>query len=159
MSDPKTPVALPAAEAPLRARQSLLPAVFNARLAGREKRSLGDLFGLRTFGVNLTRLLPGAVSSLHHGHSQQDEFIYILEGTPTLITDAGETTLSPGMCAGFPAGGTAHHLVNRSSADVVLLEAGDRTRGDEVTYPSDDLRGVMEADGTWRFLHKDGSDY
>ncbi|HVR60589.1 MAG TPA: cupin domain-containing protein [Polyangia bacterium] len=159
MSNPSSPVAVVAASAPLRARQSLLPSVFDSRLAGRQKRPLGDLFGLRNFGVNLTRLAPGAVSALHHAHSLQDELVYILEGTPILITDAGETQLGPGMCAGFPAGGSAHHLVNRSPADVLFLEVGDRTRGDQVTYPNDDLRGVMRLDGSWGFVRKDGTEY
>ena len=90
---------------------------------------LGDVFGLKNFGVNFTRMAPNAVSAPRHSHSRQDEFIYILEGNPVLITDAGETPLSPGMCAGFPAGGDAHHLVNRTDRDVVYLEVGDRTGG------------------------------
>lgn len=159
MVNPVTPVAVVAANAPLRARQSLLPAVFDGRLAGREKRPLGDLFGLRNFGVNLTRLAPGAMSALHHAHSAQDELVYILEGTPTLITDAGETPLAPGMCAGFASGGSPHHLVNRSAADVVFIEVGDRTRGDRVTYPDDDLQALVEGDGTYRFTRKDGTSY
>lgn len=159
MANPDAPIAVIAAAAPLRARQSLLPSAFDSRLAGRQKRPLGDLFGLRNFGVNLTRLAPGAASALHHGHSLQDELVYVLEGTPTLITDAGETALAPGMCAGFPAGGSAHHLVNRSSADVLFLEVGDRTRGDQVVYPNDDLQAIMQPDGNWRFTRKDGTPY
>jgi Uncharacterized conserved protein, contains double-stranded beta-helix domain len=82
----------------------------------------------------------------------------VLEGTPTLITDAGETLLEPGMCAGFPAGtGDAHTLVNRTARDVVYLEIGDRTPGDRVTYPDDDLRAEMGADGKWRYSRKDGT--
>jgi uncharacterized cupin superfamily protein len=89
-------------------------------MKGREKRALGDIFGLSNFGVNLTRLAPGAQSALRHAHTKQDELIYVLQGHPTLVTDAGETVLEPGMCAGFKAGsGDAHHLVNRSAADVV----------------------------------------
>lgn len=128
-------------------------------MAGREKRPLGDLFGLAAFGVNLTRLRPGAHSALHHRHSRQDEFVFVLEGEPTLVTDAGEEVLRPGMCAGFPAGGTAHHLVNRSGRDVVYLEVGDRSKGDEGTYPNDDIRAVMGPDGKWHFTHKDGRPY
>ena len=93
MADATHPPALHAAEAPLRARASGYPADLAARVAGREKRPLGDLFGLTVFGVNLTRLVPGAASALHHRHSRQDEFVYVLEGTPTLITDAGATLL------------------------------------------------------------------
>jgi uncharacterized cupin superfamily protein len=153
------PVALKAADAPLRAKPSNYPEPFFSRMAQREKRPLGDLFGLRTFGVNLTRLLPGGESALLHRHTRQDEFVYVLEGTPTLVTDAGETELMPGMCAGFPAAGVAHHLVNRSDRDVVYLEIGDRTPGDAATYPADDLEAVLVAPGTWRFTHKDGRPY
>jgi uncharacterized cupin superfamily protein len=128
-------------------------------MAGRNKRPLGDLFGLRNFGVNLTRLAPGAISALHHRHSRQDELIYVVEGEPTLFTDAGETQLRPGMVAGFPAGGTAHHLENRTARDCLILEVGDRTKGDEGTYPNDDIQAAMGADGAWRYTHKDGSSY
>jgi len=129
-------------------------------MAGREKRPLGDLFGLINFGVNLTRLAPGAVSALRHAHSRQDEFIYVLEGHPTLITDAGEERLEPGMCAGFKAGsGNAHHLVNRTHADVLYLEVGDRSSGDSASYPDDDIQAQLAPDGSWRFAHKDGTPY
>src|SRR6516164_6551792 len=119
------PSAVVAAEAPPRTKPTIYPPPFAARVAGRVKRPLGDLFGLKNFGVNLTRLPPGVESALFHRHSKQDELVYILEGHPVLVTDAGETELHPGMCAGFPAGGTAHHLVNRTSEDVAYLEVGD----------------------------------
>ncbi|HME20004.1 MAG TPA: cupin domain-containing protein [Acetobacteraceae bacterium] len=157
MADTVRPPAIRAAEAPPRARASGYPADLAARVAGREKRPLGDVFGLSMFGVNLTRLAPGAWSALHHRHSRQDELVYVLEGTPTLVTDAGATLLSPGMCAGFPAGGSAHHLENRSGADVVILEIGDRTPGDEGFYPDDDLKAAMGPDGKYFYTRKDGS--
>ena len=128
-------------------------------MSRREKRQLGDQFGLQNFGVNLTRLSPGGESALMHRHSKQDEFIYILEGEPTLITDVGEVGLSPGMCAGFPANGIAHHLVNRTDRDVAYLEVGDRSKGDEGSYPKDDLRASQGSDGAWTFTHKDGRPY
>ena len=92
-------------------------------------------------------------------HSKQDEFIYILSGEPTLVTDRGEIALTPGMCAGFPAAGGAHQLVNRSAADVVYLEIGDRTAGDECTYPHDDLMAAFGPGGQWAFTRKDGTRY
>jgi len=99
------------------------------------------------------------MSALRHAHTVQDEFIYILQGTPTLITDAGETPLSPGMCAGFKSGsGDGHHLVNSSNADVVYLEVGDRNTGDAASYPDDDLQALFEG-GQWVFKHKDGQPY
>jgi uncharacterized cupin superfamily protein len=155
-----SPKAVKAREAPARNKPSNYPEPFASRMAGREKRPLGDLFGLRNFGVNLTRLAPGAISALRHAHSRQDEFVYVLEGHPTLITDDGETVLEPGMCAGFRAGtGNGHHLANRSTQDVVYLEVGDRSAGDEGTYPDDDLRAILGPDGLWRFTRKDGTPY
>lgn len=128
-------------------------------MAGREKRQLGDLFGLANFGVNYTRLAPGAASALRHAHTRQDEFIYILYGTPTLMTDDGARQLAPGMCAGFKAGtGNAHHLLNETGDEVGYLEVGDRTAGDEAIYPDDDLKAVL-LDGKWEFAHKDGTPY
>ena len=161
MPDPVSnrPVALVADEAAPRARASNYPAPMAARVAGRVKRPLGDLFGLSNFGVNLTTLKPGAVSALRHAHMKQDEFVYILEGRPTLVTDAGRTALKPGMCAGFKGGtGDAHHLVNETTEDVVYLEIGDRTPGDSATYPDDDIAAVA-VDAGWRFVHKDGTPY
>jgi uncharacterized cupin superfamily protein len=157
--DDKRPVALLAADAPARLKSSNYPEPFFSRMAKRDKRPLGDLFGLMNFGVNLTRLAPGGSSALRHAHTRQDEFVYILEGRPTLVTDAGRTALKAGMCAGFKAGtGDAHHLVNESHEDVVYLEIGDRTRGDSVTYPDDDLAAGF-VDGKWRMVHKDGTPY
>ena len=157
MSNP--PVAILAAQAPLRTTPSSYPPLFAARMGGREKRPLGNLFGLENFGVNLTRLAPGAISALRHAHLTQDEFIYVLEGSPVLRTDAGETALASGMCAGFRAGsGDAHQLFNPGPLDVVYLEVGDRSAGDSVSYPDDDLLAVWR-DGRWQFTHKDGRPY
>ncbi len=89
-------VAVEAAAVPPRALVSNYPEPFAARVAGRQKRVLGDLFGLRNFGVNLTRLAPGAASSVHHRHGRQDEFVYVVAGEPVLVTGAGrETPLRP----------------------------------------------------------------
>jgi len=152
-------VAIVAAEAPPRTKASNYPEPFASRMAGRLKRPLGDLFGLANFGVNLTRLEPGAVSALRHAHSKQDEFVYILQGHPTLHTDESRRRLAPGMCAGFAAGtGNAHRLLNESAEPVVYLEVGDRSAGDEGSYPDDDLE-ALRVEGAWAFVHKDGTPY
>jgi uncharacterized cupin superfamily protein len=153
------PIFIHAESAPLRTKPTNYPEPFASRMGGRQKRPLGDLFGLKNFGVNLTRLVPGGESALLHRHSRQDEFIYILEGEPILITDDAESRLRPGDCAGFPAAGTAHQLVNRTSQDVLYLEIGDRTPGDTGTYPRDDIQAAQNPDLTWRFEHKDGTPY
>jgi uncharacterized cupin superfamily protein len=158
-NDQNAPVAIVAVQAPPRAKPSIYPEPFASRMAGRVKHPLGDLFGLTNFGVNLVRLLPGAGSALRHAHSRQDEFVYILQGHAVLITDAGETPLSAGMCAGFKSGtGNAHQLLNRSSEEVIYLEVGDRSAGDTAVYPDDDLQAAL-VEGKWQFAHKDGTPY
>jgi len=159
MPEPTRPVAVTAADAPARTKPSNYPEPFASRMAGRLKHTLGDLFGLTNFGVNLTRLAPQAASALRHAHTRQDEFVYILQGHPTLHTDEGRTLLAPGMCAGFKAGtGNAHRLVNETAEEVVYLEVGDRTPGDEGSYPDDDLT-ALRVEGGWKFCHKDGTPY
>lgn len=156
---PHTSRAIAALEAPARTKPSNYPKPFRSMMAGRTKRPLGDLFGLTNFGVNITTLPPGAVSALRHAHTRQDEFIFIVSGAPTLYTDAGGQLLAPGMCAGFKAGtGDAHRLVNESAHDVVYLEVGDRSAGDEVSYPEDDLVAKLKA-GEWMYTRKDGTPY
>jgi uncharacterized cupin superfamily protein len=160
VSDPsEAKIAIFAREIPPRAKKSNYPEPFASRMQGREKRALGDFFGLRAFGVNLTVLAPGGESALLHRHSKQEEFLFILEGAPHLVTDRGEFPLEPGMCAGFPANGVAHQLVNRGPDPVVYLEIGDRAAGDAGFYPSDDIAAEQDKDGKWRFLHKDGRPY
>jgi uncharacterized cupin superfamily protein len=136
------------------------PEPYRAENQRRWNRRLGDRAGLRNFGVNLTRIVPGGQSSHRHAHTRQDEFIYVLEGRVELETVAGTEVLQAGMCAGFPAGsGIAHRFVNRSAADVLLLVVGDRTAGDEVSYPDIDMHGRMGPDGKYAFTHKDGRPY
>eukprot|EP00475_Leptophrys_vorax_P027608 TRINITY_DN3937_c0_g1_i1.p1 TRINITY_DN3937_c0_g1~~TRINITY_DN3937_c0_g1_i1.p1 ORF type:complete len:178 (-),score=42.02 TRINITY_DN3937_c0_g1_i1:126-659(-) len=157
--EPPRPIAINAMDVKGRT-STVYPAPFAAMIEGREKRALGDVFGLTNFGVNLTRIPPRSRSALRHAHSKQDELIYILQGHPTLKTDEGNTQLAPGMCAGFKSGtGNAHHLVNESDDEtVVYLEIGDRSAGDQVTYPDDDLKADF-VDGKWKISHKDGTPY
>lgn len=135
------------------------PDKFKSIVSGRVKKCLGDFAGLKNFGVNRVKLSPGSASALRHWHSHQDEFIYILEGEVTLITDAGEEILTPGMAAGFPANHEdGHHLINRSNQDVVYLEIGDRTPNDIANYPDNDLIAKPgENSKSHIFIRKDGT--
>lgn len=134
------------------------PEPHRAQNRKRWNRRLGEHAKLTNFGVNLTRIASGGQSSHRHAHTRQDEFVYVLEGEVALETDWGTEILHAGMCAGFPAGsGNAHRFVNRSDADAVLLVVGDRTAGDEITYPDIDMHARMEPSGGYRFFHKDGT--
>lgn len=152
-------IAIQAELAPARKTASNYPPPFAERMSGRIKQPLGDIFNLTNFGVNLTTLLPGSVTALHHRHSKQDEFIYVLKGAPTLHTGDDTVLLSPGMCSGFPAAGAPHHLENTTTDVVVILEIGDRSPDDEVIYPRDDLEAKREPGARWRFFHNDGTPY
>jgi len=128
-------------------------------VVGRIRKRLGNAVGLDQFGVNLTTLKPGAASSLRHCHEMEDEFVYILEGDVVLIEDAGEILLKPGDAAGFKAdSGNGHHLVNRSTRDVVYLEIGTRSKHERVDYADVDMLVVRDDNGS-RYTHKNGEPY
>ena len=159
MSDRKKPAAFDPMDIPREARNPY-PPPYDKVLDGRYRRALGDANGLTRFGVNLTEMEPGAVSALRHWHTAEDEFVYILEGTPVLVTDAGDQQLRPGMCACFPAGsGDGHRLENRSDAVVRYLEVGNRSQSEEVHYPDCNMIMDKAADGTRHFRHVDGTPY
>jgi uncharacterized cupin superfamily protein len=136
------------------------PPAFKPACAGRHKTALGNAVGLTQFGVNLTKLEPGSATSVLHWHEQEDEFVYILQGEATLIeSDGGETILKAGDCAGWKAGvPNGHCIVNRSKAEVLLLEVGTRAPSERSHYPGSDLK--FERDGAAvRVLHLDGQPY
>jgi len=137
---------------------SRYPSPYDQPCAGRFRRCLGDAAGLTQFGVNLTRLPPGAWSSQRHWHSVEDEFVFIVEGEVVLVTDLGEETLRAGDCAGFKAGvADGHHLQNRSSRDALVLELGTRRpEADEAFYPDIDLHALKGRAG---YAHKNGDLY
>ena len=126
----RTPIQ--ATQVPENKAKSLYPEPFASLVKHRTRRRLGDHFGLANLGVNLTTLAPGAISALKHHHSKQDEFIYVLSGTP---------------------------MLRYGEVEAVYLELGDRLAGDTVQYPDDDLALIQGADGAWAARHKDGPPY
>lgn len=139
---------------------SSMPEPFKSVLGPYEGRALGDYFGLAQFGANLEVLPPGSRSSLRHWHSHSDEFLLVLEGELTLVTNDGETRMKSGMCVGFKAGtADGHHLINKSSAPGRFLVIGTRTSDDKVTYPDDDFQWLVAEDGSWHAARKDGTTY
>jgi uncharacterized cupin superfamily protein len=155
----KTAPAIAADSVPSK-RGASYPAPFDQPCAARERRALGDAFGLNDFGVNLMTLPPGVWSSQRHWHSHEDEFVYVLAGNPTLVTDAGRTRLAPGMCAGFPAGAAnGHHLVNETDAPVTLLEVGSRKPDDDCYYADIDMQILKRNSRDREYTRRDGTPY
>jgi uncharacterized cupin superfamily protein len=135
------------------------PEPYRAAVAGRVRQRLGNVVGLDQFGVNLTRLKPGAQSSQRHWHAAEDELIFLLEGTLVLCEDEGETILRAGDAAGFKAGvRNGHCLVNRSTQDAVYLEIGTRASREQAEYPDIDLRVRKDENGV-SYMHKSGEPY
>lgn len=135
------------------------PAQFAQICALREKKVLGDQFGLSQFGVNLTTLPPGQASALRHWHQNEDEFVYVISGELVLINDQGEWPMTPGMCAGFPAGvKNGHQLLNRSDAPATYLEIGTRAQTEHAEYPDVDLIAEKTANG-FIFTDRQGKPY
>ena len=133
------------------------PPQFNAISKDRIRQRLGDAGGRKDFGINLMHLPPGNWSAQRHWHSHEDEFVYVLEGELTLVENGGETTLRAGDCAAFPKNtGNGHHLINRSNAIAIYLEAGSR-QPEDVTVCSD--IDMMSTNAAGRFTHKDGTPY
>ena len=136
------------------------PAAFRNGQRKRWNRRAGDYGGLKNYGVNFVRVEPGGQSSARHAHTRQDEFVYVVDGELVLVTDAGREKVGPGTCVAFPAGtGDGHHFLNESDKDATFLVVGDRTPGDEASYPDIDLALTAEPDGTRSFRHKDGTPY
>ncbi len=135
------------------------PSPLDGPCTNREKTVLGDAVGLSQFGVNLLVLNPGDWSAQRHWHQNEDEFVYIVEGEVTLITDEGESLLKAGDIAGFPAGQpNGHHLVNKSVAIAKIFEVGTKCQSDMVDYPDVDMKAEKE-NAKYRFLHNNGDPY
>ena len=138
---------------------TVYPPPYDGPCRARRRRKLGDPAGLTQFGVNLLVLPPGAWSSQRHWHTAEDEFVYVLAGEVTLVTDAGEEVLRPGDCAGFKAGDeNGHCLQNRSGAEARVLEVGSRVAGNAAYYPGIDM--VAPAGGKpAMYTRRDGTPY
>ena len=138
---------------------TLYPPPYDEPCLGRERTKLGDAANLTQFGVNLLRLPPGAWSSQRHWHTESDEFIYVLRGEVTLVTDDGPELLTAGDAAGFKAGDTnGHCLQNHGSADALLLESGSRVATDAGHYSDIDMHAPA-AGKPAIYTRKDGSPY
>lgn len=135
------------------------PKPFDAAVANRERKRLAEAAGLTKIGVTLLKLPPGTWSTQRHWHIHSDEFVYVLAGEVTLVTDDGEEILRAGDCAGFGADDpNGHHLQNRSSADALVLEIGNHLQADTAHYPDIDLV-ASSVDGHATITHKDGTPY
>jgi len=121
--------------------------------------ALSDAGGLTQFGAFLETLHPGGQTSLRHWHEQEDEFLYVIDGSVTLIEDGGPRTIGPGACVCWPAGvPNAHCLRNDGSAPATLFITGTRFAEDACHYPDIDLH-YSRRNGLRSFSRKGGIPY
>lgn len=125
--------------------------------APRTQASLSDAGGLTQFGAHLVTLQPGQHSSTRHWHSAEDEFLYLLDGTATVVEDTGVTIITSGDAACWPAGTpNAHQVVNRSDKPLTYLMIGTRDPNDTCHYPHAG-RTLYNSPGGWRMVADDGT--
>ena len=137
--------------------QSTYPSPFNVPCDGQSCQRLARTHGLTHFGVNLTLIPPGVWSSQRHWHSHEDEFVWVVEGELTLVTNAGEEILRAGDCAAFKAGDPdGHHLINKSDRPARVLEIGTADTRDRCVYPDIDM---VAGPGSAGYTHRDGTPY
>jgi uncharacterized cupin superfamily protein len=109
---------------------------------------LGAHLGLMSIGIHHMRLLPGRRTSLPHAESHEEEFVYVIAGTPDVWLDGVLHRLAPGDAVGFPAGtGMAHSFLNNSDAEVQLLVVGNADMaGNRIVYPINPERKAWRRD-------------
>lgn len=86
---------------------------------GGEKELLKRAFTDGAVTVMLDRLAPGASIGVHT-HVEDCEIMYIVSGTATYSTPAGEETVPAGCCHYCPKGGT-HGLKNCGDEELVFF--------------------------------------
>jgi uncharacterized cupin superfamily protein len=132
------------------------PPPFDATVAGRWVRRLGETAGFTDFGASHVTLEPGAASSQRHWHEEEDELVVMLSGEAVLHEDEGATTMKPGDIAIFPKGRAhGHHLVNRSDRPCSFIAIGRKPVG---TAHYSDIDLVWEGRAS-RYTRKDGTPY
>lgn len=98
---------------------------------------VGKLLGLEKIGIHIETLPPGRRTSWPHAESDEEEFAFVISGTPQVWVDGNVYDLVAGDFVAFPAGtGIAHTFLNNSQNDVVLLVGGERSKpGNKINYP------------------------
>jgi uncharacterized cupin superfamily protein len=114
-------------------------------------RKLGRTAGLVRVGINLQRLLPGTRSSWPHAESDEEEFVYVIEGEVDAWIDGEIYSMRAGDLAAFPAGtGINHCFINNTETDVLLLVGGEAPKtSNRILYPLNPSRRSDLKESDW----------
>lgn len=100
--------------------------------------------GGERLGCSLYRIPARSRAWPRHGHLQNEEAVFVLEGTGTLEMDGERATLRAGDYVTMPVGAAhAHRLLNESDADFVFLCISTMETPDVVLYPDSGKIGVF----------------
>lgn len=109
---------------------------------------LARKMGLLRLGIHHERLPPGRRTSYPHAESDEEEFIYVLEGRPQAWINGYLWPLEPGDCVSFPAGtGVCHTFLNNTEEEVCLLVVGEvNKKYNRIYYPLNQEYAATRAD-------------
>jgi uncharacterized cupin superfamily protein len=114
-------------------------------------RRLGAAAGLVRLGINVQRLPPGSRSSWPHAESDEEEFVYVIEGAVDAWIDGEIHRMVAGDLAAFPAGtGICHAFINNGDRDALLLVGGEAAKAaNRIVYPLHPSRRADLAPSEW----------
>ncbi len=107
---------------------------------------VGRRLGGELLGATVFELEQGVrgISHFHHGN---EEWIVVLEGTPTLRTPSGEHVLQPGDVEVFRRGPDgAHAISNDSDSSCRFMVLSSMLHPDVVEYPEAGVIGAIVGD-------------
>jgi len=114
-------------------------------------RAIGHAAGLQRVGINLQRLAPGQRSSWPHAESDEEEFVYVIEGAVDAWIDGDIHPMTAGDLAAFPAGtGICHCFINNGEREAQLLVGGEAWKtANRIVYPLNPSRRADLKDSDW----------
>jgi uncharacterized cupin superfamily protein len=140
-------------------------ATLNLREAPLEQRerhravSVRETLGGELIGCTLYELDPGVRLWPYHFHWNNEEWLIVVDGTPTLRAPDGERELRAGDLVAFPEGEPGAHTVsNRSEAPARVVIFSSRNQG-SVTYPDSGKVGAGPPWDRLYFRRADAVDY
>ena len=113
---------------------------------------IGLLIGARKLGYRVARIAAGKAFCPLHSHDREEEFFYILEGTPAIRTSRGTLQCRAGDFIAFPVGerGT-HQLINNGPESCLVLMVGLNEENEVCFYP-DSEKLLIDAPGSHRIV-------
>ena len=114
---------------------------------------IGPLIGASTLGMTVYELNEANSICPYHWESPDEEWLIVLEGTPTLRDPGGEHELAAGDLVCFPPGPEgAHKVTNRAPGRALVAMLSTRAKTSLGVYPDSDKVGIFSSEGATRLL-------